>query len=161
MAASTNPVGDNYFLELGTSTPTPVRQFMAAYLVCTAGAAIFTCAQPLLLPGASEGLARWLKSRPTLRNTKGAHPNLHLHLIRVHRAVIETQKAAQNRLKKRRATTTTHHAVGSRHRDDVARWNEAFCSLFSSVFFKVQQAVHKTTFYSGQPSVLNSPAWVP
>jgi hypothetical protein len=49
--------------------------------------------------------------------------------------VIGTQKAAQNRLKKRRATTTTHHAVGSRHRDDVARWNEALCSLFSSVFF--------------------------
>jgi hypothetical protein len=56
-------------------------------------------------------------------------------LIRVHRAVIETQKAAQNRLKKRLATTTTHHAVGSRYRDDVVRWNEAFCSLFSSVFF--------------------------
>ena len=51
-----------------------------------------------------------------------------------HRAVIETKKAAQNRLKKRRATTTTQHAVGSRHRDDVARWNEALCSLFSSVF---------------------------
>jgi hypothetical protein len=63
-----------------------------------------------------------------LLNTKGAHPNSHLHLIRVHRAVIETQNAAQNRLKKRRATTTTHHAVGSRHRGDVARWNEALCS---------------------------------
>jgi hypothetical protein len=70
--------------------------------------------------------------------------------------VIETQKAAQNRLKKRRTTTTTQHAVGSRHRGDVVRWNEAFCSLFSSVFFKVQQTVHKTTFYSGPPSVLNS-----
>jgi hypothetical protein len=62
-------------------------------------------------------------------------------LIRVHRAVFETQKADQNRLKKRRATTTTHHAVGSRHRGDVARWNEALYSLFSSVFFKVQQTV--------------------
>jgi hypothetical protein len=50
--------------------------------------------------------------------------------------VIETQKAAKNRLNKRRATTTTHHAVGSGHRDDVARWNEALCSLFSSVFFQ-------------------------
>ena len=88
-------------------------------------------------------------------------PELDLHLIRVHRAVIETQKAAQNRLKKRLATTATHHAVGSRHRDDVVRWNEAFCSLFSSVFFKVQQTVHKTTFYSGPPSVLNSPASLP
>jgi hypothetical protein len=68
-------------------------------------------------------------------------------LTRVHRAVIETQKAAQNRLKKRLATTTTHYAVGSRHRDDVVRWNEAFCSLFSSVFFKVQQTAHKTTFF--------------
>ena len=46
-----------------------------------------------------------------------------------HRAVIETKKAAQNRLKKRRATTSTHHAAGSRHRDDVARWNEEFCSV--------------------------------
>jgi uncharacterized membrane protein len=82
-------------------------------------------------------------------------------LIRVHRAVIKTQKAAQNRLKKRRATTTTHHAVGSRHRDDVARWNGAFCSLFSSVFFNVQQTVHKTTFYSGPTSVLNSPGSLP
>ena len=98
------------------------------------GRTLFTCAQPLLLPSPSEGLARWLKSRSTLRNTKGAHPNSHLHLIRVHRAVLETQKAAKNRLKKRRATTTTHHAVGSRHRDEVVRWNEAFCSLFSSVF---------------------------
>jgi hypothetical protein len=72
----------------------------------------------------------------------------------VHRAVIETQKAAQNLLKKRRATTTSHHAVGSRHRDDVLRWNEALCSLFSSVLvlmiFKVQQAVHKITFYKGR-----------
>ena len=59
-----------------------------------------------------------------------------------HRAVIETLKTARNRLKKRRATTTTHHAVGSRHRDNVARWNEAFFSLFSSVFFKVHQTVH-------------------
>jgi hypothetical protein len=50
--------------------------------------------------------------------------------------MIQTQKAAQNRLKKRRATTTTHHAAGSRHRDDVVRWNEAFCSLFSSVLFQ-------------------------
>jgi len=71
--------------------------------------------------------------------------------------VIETQKAAQHWLKKKRATTTTHHAVGSRHRDDIVRWNEALCSLFTSVFFKVQKAVHKTTFYSGPPSVLNSP----
>jgi hypothetical protein len=53
-----------------------------------------------------------------------------------HRAVIETKKAAKNRLKKRRATTTTHRTVGSRHRDDVVRWNEAFYSLFSSVFFQ-------------------------
>jgi hypothetical protein len=64
-------------------------------------------------------------------------------LIRVHRAVIGTQKAAQNRIKNGLATTTTHHAVGICHRGDVARWNEAFCSLFSSVFFKVQQTVHK------------------
>jgi hypothetical protein len=70
--------------------------------------------------------------------------------------VIETQKAAQNWLKKRRATTTTHHAVGNRHRDDVARCNEAFFSLFSSVLFlKIQQTVHKRTFYSRPPSVLN------
>jgi hypothetical protein len=64
-------------------------------------------------------------------------------LIRVHRAVIETQKAAQNRLKKRLATTTTHtthHAVGSRHRGDIARWNEEFYSLFSSVFFHFVQS---------------------
>jgi hypothetical protein len=101
LAISTNPVGDIFFLELGTSTPTPVRQFLAAYLVRTAGAALFTRAQSLLLPGPTEGLARWLNSRSTLRNTKGAHPNSHLHLIRMHRAVIETQKAAQNRLKKR------------------------------------------------------------
>jgi hypothetical protein len=81
-------------------------------------------------------------------------------LTRVHRAVI-AQKVAQNRLKKRRATTTIHHAVGSRHRDDVARWNETVCSLFCSVFFKVKKTVHETTFYSGPPSVLNSPAaWV-
>jgi hypothetical protein len=53
-----------------------------------------------------------------------------------HCAVIETQKAAKTRLKKRRATTTTQHAVGSRHHGDVARWNEALCSLFSSVFFQ-------------------------
>jgi hypothetical protein len=79
-------------------------------------------------------------------------------LIRVHRAVIATQKAAQNRFKKRLGTTTTHHAVGSRHRDDAAQWNEALCSLFSSVFFKVQQTVQTTTFYLGQPSVLNSTA---
>jgi hypothetical protein len=82
-------------LELGTSRET----ISAAYLVCTAGAALFTCAQPLLLPSLYEGLARWLKSRSTLRNTKGAHPNSHLHLICVHRAVIGTQEAAQNRLK--------------------------------------------------------------
>jgi hypothetical protein len=134
----------------------------AACLICTAGAALFTCAQPLLLPSPSEGLARWLKSRSTLRNTKGAHPNSHLHLIRVHRAVIETQKAAQNQLKKRLATTTTHHAVGSRHRDDVARWNEALCSLFLLFFSKFSKqcikqrfiqdhllflTVHKTTFF--------------
>jgi hypothetical protein len=67
-------------------------------------------------------------------------------LIRVHRAVIETQKAAQNRLKKRLATTTTHHAVGIRHRDDVARWNEAFCSLFSSVFSKFNKQCIKQLF---------------
>jgi hypothetical protein len=72
-------------------------------------------------------------------------------LIRVHRAVIGTQKADQNRLKKKRATTTTHHAVGSRHCDFL------FFSLLFSVFFKVQQTVHKATFYSGPPSVLNSP----
>jgi 23S rRNA maturation-related 3'-5' exoribonuclease YhaM len=39
----------------------------------------------------------------------------------LHRAVIETLKAAQNRLKKRRATTATHHAAGSRYLDDVVR----------------------------------------
>jgi hypothetical protein len=93
-------------------------------LVCTAGAALFTCAQPLLLPSPSEGLARWLKSRSTFQNTKGAHPNS--HLIRVHRASIETQKVAQNRLKNR------------------LKKREAFCSLGSSVFFKVQQTVHST-----------------
>jgi hypothetical protein len=72
-----------------------------------------------------------------------------------HRAVIETQK----RLKigsKKRATTATHHAVGSRHRDDVARWNKAFCSL---LFFKVQQTVHTKMFYSGPLFVRNSPAY--
>jgi hypothetical protein len=71
-----------------------------------------------------------------------------------HRAVIETQKAAQNRLEKRRATTTTHHAVGSRHRYDAFRWNEAFCSLFSSVFFQIStnsaysNVLFRTTFCS-------------
>jgi hypothetical protein len=135
LATSTNPVGVFFF---GTRhLHAHARETTsAAYLICTAGAALFTCAQPLLLPSPSEGLARWLKSRCTLRNTKGAHPNSHLHLIRVHRAVIGTQKVAQNRLKKRLAMTTTHHAVGILHRDDVARWNEAFCLLFSSVFFQ-------------------------
>jgi hypothetical protein len=135
LATSTNPVGNNFFLRTRHLHAHAREAISAAYLVCTAGAALFTCAQPLLLPSPSEGLTRWLKSRSTLRNTKGAHPNSHLHFIGVHRAVIQTQKAAQNRLKKRRGTTTTHHAIGSRHRDDVARWNEAFCSLFSSVFF--------------------------
>jgi hypothetical protein len=71
-----------------------------------------------------------------------------------HRAVIETQKAAQNWLKKRRATTATHLAVGSRHRDDVVRWNEEFCSLFSSVFFSkfnkqcIKKHFIRTTFCS-------------
>ena len=51
-------------------------------------------------------------------------------------------KSGPKSSQKRRATTTTHHAVGGRHRDNVARWNEAFFSLFSSVFFKVQQTVH-------------------
>ena len=118
LATSTNPMGDKFVLELGTSTRETIS---AAYLVCTACAALFTCAQPLLLPSPFEGLDRWLKSRSTLRNTKGAHPNLHLHLIRVHRAVIDTQKAAQNRLKKGLATTATHHAVGRHPRDDVVR----------------------------------------
>jgi hypothetical protein len=136
LATSTNPVGDISFFGTRHLHAHARETISAAYLVCTAGAALFTCAQPLLLPSPSEGLVRWLKSRSTLRNTKGAHPNSHLHLIRVHRAVIETQKAAQNRLKKRRATLTIYHAVGSRHRDDVVRWNEAFCSLFSSVFFQ-------------------------
>ena len=147
LATSTNPVGDIFCCGTRHLHAHAREAIYAACLICTAGAALFTCAQPLLLPSPFEGLARWLKSRSTLRNTKGAHPNSHLHLIRVHRAVIETKKAAQNRLKKRLATTATHHAVGSRHRDDVVRWNEAFCSLFSSVFFKVQQTVHKTTFY--------------
>ena len=157
MATSTNPVGDIFCCGTRHLHAHAREAIYAACLICTAGAMLFTCAQPLLLPSPFEGLARWLKSRSMLRSTKGAHPNSHLLLIRVHRAVIETQKAAQNRLKKRLATTATHHAVGSRHRDDVVRWNEAFCSLFSSVFFKVQQTVHKTTFYSGPPSVLNSP----
>ena len=62
-----------------------------------------------------------------------------------HRAVIETQKAVQNRLKKRRATTKTHHAAGSRHRDDVVRWNEAFCSLFLVTFGNFWLTIQNTT----------------
>jgi hypothetical protein len=63
-----------------------------------------------------------------------------------HPAVIETKKTAKNQLKKRRATTTTHHAVGSRHRDDVVRWHEAFCSLSFSVFSKFNKQCIKQSF---------------
>jgi hypothetical protein len=146
LATSTNPVGDNKFFGTRHLHAHARETISAAYLVCTAGAAPFTCAQPILLPSPSEGLARWLKNRSTSRNTKGAHPNSHLHLIRVHRAVIETQKAAKNRLKKRRATTTTHHAVGSRHRGDVARWNGAFCSYFLQFFSMFNKQCIKQSF---------------
>jgi hypothetical protein len=61
-------------------------------------------------------------------------------LIRVHRAVIKTQKADQNRLKKRRATTTTHHAAGSvivtTSPDGTKRFVHCFLLFFSK--FKKQ-----------------------
>jgi hypothetical protein len=66
-------------------------------------------------------------------------------------------KAAQNRLKKRRATTTTHHAVGSRNRGAVARWNEALYSLFSSVFFKVKKQCIKQRFIQDYLLFLTAP----
>jgi hypothetical protein len=56
-----------------------------------------------------------------------------------HRAVIGTQKAAQNRLKKRQATTTTHHAVGSRTMapDGTKRFVHCFLLFF---FFPTNSA---------------------
>ena len=93
LATSTNPEGDIFCCGTRHLHAHAREAIYAACLICTAGAALFTCAQPLLLPSPFEGLARWLKSRSTLRNTKSAHPNSHLHLIRVHRAVVETKKS--------------------------------------------------------------------
>jgi hypothetical protein len=60
----------------------------------------------------------------------------------VHRAVIGTQKAAQNLLKRgerrRQLTTLSAAAIVTTSPDGTKR----FFSLFSSVFFKVQQTVH-------------------
>ena len=135
MATSTNPVGDIFFGGTRHLHAHAREVICAACLFCTAGAALFTCAQPLLLPSPFEGLARWLKSRSTLRNTKGAHPNSHLHLIRVHRAVIGTQKAAQNRLKRgerrRQLTTLSAAVIVTTSPDGTKRFVHCFLLFFS------------------------------